>query len=211
KMAANNLIPVSMRPELLAGVDYVKSVGNRLEILDSTTYKTFGENLATVLCRRFTGHWYPENPIKGQAYRCIRVNTQYRDDSILEACALTHIGFRDLALPKEFTLWIDPFEVSCRLGEENSPFTVASFDPRAPRGEEVSIEEDQEQPSSSSMVDFAIQVPEDIGEAWTLSSSSSSSSSPTFSEDDDSGIDEDPSPPVEQIQRNTGPDQVRNP
>ncbi|XP_073426020.1 maternal B9.10 protein-like [Dendrobates tinctorius] len=198
-----------MRQELLAGVDYVKTVANRFQILDSTTVAIFGENLAAILCKRFTGHWYPENPIKGQAYRCIRINSESRDESILEACALTHIGFQDLALPKEFTLWIDPFDVSCRLGEENFAFTVASFDPRSPRVEDVSIrpEEDQQETPSSCMVDCAIQVPEDIGETWSLSPSSS----PTVSEDGDSGIDEAPSPPVEQIQRNTRPDEVRNP
>ncbi|CAJ0936602.1 unnamed protein product [Ranitomeya imitator] len=77
---------------------------------------------------------------------CIRIS-QYRDDSILEACALTH-----------------------RISR-----------PCPAQGIHL--------------------VPEDIGETWSLSPPS-----PTISEDD-SGNDEDPSSPVEQIQRNTGPDQ----
>ncbi|XP_073511426.1 maternal B9.10 protein-like [Phyllobates terribilis] len=193
-----------MRQELLAGVDYIKTVGNRFQKLDSAIMDIFGEHLSEILCKKYTGHWYPENPMKGQAYRCIRINGQDKDESIQEACALSQIRFYDLALPKEFTLWIDPFEVSCRLGEENFPYTVVSFDPRSPRVKDVSVgpEEDQHEASSSCMVDCAIQVHENVEDTI-----SSSSSSPRLSDDEDSGIDEAPNFPVEQIWRNTGPDQ----
>ncbi|XP_073511438.1 protein BTG4-like [Phyllobates terribilis] len=193
-----------MRQELLTGVDYIKTVGNRFQKLDSAKMDIFGEHLTEILCKKYTGHWYPETPMKGQAYRCIRINGQDKDESILEACALSQIRYYDLALPKEFTVWIDPFEVSCRLGEENFPYTVATFDPRSPRGKDVSVgpEEDQQEASCSCMVDCAIQVPEDVEDTI-----SSPSSSPRLSDDGDSGIDEAPNPPVEQIRNNAGPDQ----
>ncbi|NXT72719.1 B910 protein, partial [Chaetops frenatus] len=61
--------------------------------------------------------------------RCIRINKQQTRDSVLEqACVESHVDFDSLGLPKEMTLWVDPFEVCCRYGERNQPFTVARFD-----------------------------------------------------------------------------------
>ncbi|KAG8433773.1 hypothetical protein GDO86_012219 [Hymenochirus boettgeri] len=52
---------------------------------------------------------------------------------MMEACRLSGITYQELSLPKQFTLWVDPFEVCCRLREENHPYTVAAFDPKRNR------------------------------------------------------------------------------
>nr|XP_057922579.1 protein BTG3-like [Doryrhamphus excisus] len=89
--------------------------------------KLFIERLSFALQEKFAGHWYPENPSKGEAYRCIRVN-QYdsHDPELLRACHESGLQFCDLRLPLDFTLWINPGEAFCRIGEDNPPFSVAS-------------------------------------------------------------------------------------
>ncbi|NWH70866.1 B915 protein, partial [Piaya cayana] len=61
--------------------------------------------------------------------RCIRINKHQRRDPLLEkACVESDVDFNNLGLPKEMTLWVDPFEVCCRYGEKNRPFTIAHFE-----------------------------------------------------------------------------------
>ncbi|KAG8570082.1 hypothetical protein GDO81_014688 [Engystomops pustulosus] len=139
-MAGYSFIPLEMREELLAGVRYMRTLANRFRIVDPMKVEKFGDHLLEILSKKFTGHWYPEEPMKDQAYRCIRVNKNDRDESILEACIHSGLNYQDLPLPKEMTLWIDPYEVSCRLHEYSRPYTVATFDPRKPRH---SLEEGQ--------------------------------------------------------------------
>ncbi|KAM3921578.1 protein BTG3-like [Leptodactylus fuscus] len=113
-MDAYFFVPVEMREELKAGVEYIKTLANKGNKLKQMKIDIFGAILAEILCQKFQGHWYPENPIKGQAYRCIRINRHDREENILEACSHSGLKYEDLTLPKELTLWIDPYEVSCR-------------------------------------------------------------------------------------------------
>ena len=77
--------------------------------------------LVEVLRRRYRDHWFPEMPFKGSGYRCIRINGKM--DPVIaqagESCglsaALVHSTF-----PSELTMWIDPLEVSYRIGENGS-------------------------------------------------------------------------------------------
>lgn len=47
--------------------------------------------------------------------RCIRVNRFHKEDAeLLRACAESGVQYKDLGLPKELTLWVDPGEVCCR-------------------------------------------------------------------------------------------------
>ncbi|XP_034539525.1 protein BTG3 [Notolabrus celidotus] len=117
-----------MRREIAAVVFFLKRLVKRVEKLESEKVELFVERLAVALQEKFKGHWYPENPSKGQAYRCIRVNRLHRQDpELLRACQESGIQYRDLGLPREFTLWVDPGEVCCRYGEQNPFFSVASF------------------------------------------------------------------------------------
>ncbi|XP_075050473.1 protein BTG3-like [Mixophyes fleayi] len=113
-MAELAAIPVEMRTELVAGVEFIKTLVNRLHKLDPVMVEVYGETLAEILYHKYIGHWYPEKPMKGQAYRCIRANIHNRDESILGACVHSGLKYQELTLPKEMTVWIDPYEVSCR-------------------------------------------------------------------------------------------------
>lgn len=64
---------------------------------------------------RFEKHWFPEVPAKGQGYRCIRVNGLSPVDMTLQKAAVQcGLRYRDLRLPTELTVWVDPNEVCYR-------------------------------------------------------------------------------------------------
>lgn len=81
--------------------------------------KPFSKRLEELLEARYRDHWHPENPRKGSAYRCIRINGRM-DPVISEAAKVTGLSNIARYLPKEFTMWIDPNEVSYRFGEDGS-------------------------------------------------------------------------------------------
>lgn len=81
----------------------------------------FNDALIDVLRLRYRDHWFPERPFKGSGFRCIRING--RMDSLIgqagESVGLTP-KFLHQIFPSELTLWIDPSEVSYRIGENGS-------------------------------------------------------------------------------------------
>lgn len=79
----------------------------------------FRTRLEELLSERFKNHWDTRNPSKGSAYRCIRINSKM-DPIVQEAARET--GLQDISkyLPAEFTMWIDPRDVSYRFGEDGS-------------------------------------------------------------------------------------------
>ncbi|ELT97005.1 hypothetical protein CAPTEDRAFT_155919 [Capitella teleta] len=89
----------------------------------------FQDNIKKVLLDRYQGHWYEQAPSKGQAYRCISTaDGGFPDPVLLKVTRKCKIRYRDLQLPSELILWIDPEEVTCRFGERNAAIcTIASF------------------------------------------------------------------------------------
>lgn len=77
----------------------------------------FVESLVKLLTDKFKGHWYPEHPNKGSGFRCISLCDQLdgilvkaAEESGLDPCLL------EKSLPKRLDVWIDPREVSYRIG-----------------------------------------------------------------------------------------------
>lgn len=79
----------------------------------------FRLRLEELLSQRFKDHWDTKNPNRGSAYRCIRINSKM-DPIISQAAQVT--GLKDISkyLPAEFTMWVDPRDVSYRFGEDGS-------------------------------------------------------------------------------------------
>uniref|UniRef100_A0A8C5TGV6 BTG anti-proliferation factor 2 n=1 Tax=Malurus cyaneus samueli TaxID=2593467 RepID=A0A8C5TGV6_9PASS len=71
--------------------------------------------------RHYKHHWFPEKPFKGSGYRCIRINHRM-DPIISKAARQIGLSLPQLyqLLPSELTLWVDPYEVSYRIGEDGS-------------------------------------------------------------------------------------------
>lgn len=80
----------------------------------------FGEELENALKIKFEGHWYPEKPYKGSAYRCVRC-TPPLDPTVFDTAArASGMDLTDIQenLPQELSIWIDPGEVSYRMSEK---------------------------------------------------------------------------------------------
>ncbi|KAL0272926.1 UNVERIFIED_CONTAM: hypothetical protein PYX00_005733 [Menopon gallinae] len=80
----------------------------------------FGEELEKALKDKFQGHWYPDKPFKGSAYRCLKIDPV---DAILDRAAReSGVPIQDILenLPQELAIWVDPGEVSYRIGEKGA-------------------------------------------------------------------------------------------
>jgi len=88
----------------------------------------FRQCLQEVLRRRYRDHWFPEKPFKGSGYRCIRINGKM--DPVIaqaaESCTLSPLLLHQ-TFPSELTMWIDPLEVSYRIGENGSICVLYEF------------------------------------------------------------------------------------
>lgn len=60
----------NMRREIAAVVFFLKRLVTKGDKVESDKVELFVERLAGALQEKFKGHWYPENPSKGHAYRC---------------------------------------------------------------------------------------------------------------------------------------------
>jgi len=75
----------------------------------------FGEELSSQLKQKYANHWYVGNPVKGSAFRCLKTPT---DPLISSAAAAVNVPLADIVehLPPDLWIWIDPGEVSYRVG-----------------------------------------------------------------------------------------------
>jgi len=84
------------------------------------------ETFRTVLCEvmygRYEGHWFPDKPCKGSAYRCMRIHDRNMDPLLVKAGIQSGISVAQLfqLLPNQLTIWVDPREVAYRIGEDGS-------------------------------------------------------------------------------------------
>ncbi|CAG9770710.1 unnamed protein product [Ceutorhynchus assimilis] len=118
-----------MKEEICAAAKFFACFLEKSEKVPREQLSNFEKHLTDLLIERFEKHWFPDLPSKGQGYRCIRVNGITPVDLTLEtAASKSGLRYKDLRLPTELTVWVDPTEVCYRLGEsEGSYCTLASF------------------------------------------------------------------------------------
>ena len=110
-----------MKIELRSAVDFLSNFIRNSKHVTEEQLNIFRTSLLQLLQLKYENHWFPEKPCKGSGYRCIRLNHNM-DPTIREAglsCGLNQQALEQL-LPKELTMWVDPKEVSYRLGENGS-------------------------------------------------------------------------------------------
>lgn len=96
--------------------------------INENQLEKFRNALVEALRRRYRDHWFPEKPFKGSGYRCIRINGKM--DPVIsqagESCGLSPQLIHSI-FPSELTMWIDPLEVSYRIGENGSICVLYEF------------------------------------------------------------------------------------
>lgn len=111
-----------MHIEIHVAINYVMS--QLYEKLPRRRVNIFGEELEKALKEKFEGHWYPDAPEKGSGYRCLKVGRAIDPpDPLLEKAAYdSGLDVQDILehLPKELNVWIDPGEVSFRIGDKGT-------------------------------------------------------------------------------------------
>ena len=131
-------------------------LSSRSSINDGQLEK-FRLSLVEVLRRRYRDHWFPEKPFKGSGYRCIRINGRM-DPVVAQAAEVASLDFKQVhaTFPSELTVWIDPLEVSYRIGENGSICVLYEFkedalnEPWRPNKNKKMIQCSSEQNSTSS-------------------------------------------------------------
>lgn len=90
----------------------------------------FGEELERILVSRFEGHWYPEAPLRGSAFRCIHLGAP-RDPVVELAAKRSGLDTEEVRanVPAELSVWIDPYEVSYQIGEKGAVKVLYLEDP----------------------------------------------------------------------------------
>ncbi|KAM4675238.1 protein BTG1 [Discoglossus pictus] len=111
----------SMKPEIIAAVGFISKFLRTKGLMNDRQLQIFNQALQELLSEHYKHHWFPEKPCKGSGYRCIRIN--HKMDPLIGQAA-NHIGLSSHQLfkhlPSELTLWVDPYEVSYRIGEDGS-------------------------------------------------------------------------------------------
>jgi len=86
--------------------------------------KLFGLILSTLLHAKYASHWDLKNPSKGNAYRAITIFNERLDSTILSAAQAASIQNIEKYLPNELCLWIDPHNVSYKIGDYGNIITL---------------------------------------------------------------------------------------
>ena len=101
-------------------VELIKN-GSKYGKLSDEQLQLFRLSTIEVLTNHYSNHWFPEHPVKGSGYRCIRNNGRV-DPILARAGQLMGLAAQLLhqLFPHELTMWVDPHEVSYRIGENGS-------------------------------------------------------------------------------------------
>ncbi|KAK2158037.1 hypothetical protein LSH36_178g02051 [Paralvinella palmiformis] len=110
-----------MKKEVQSAVEFLAKLLRKRNV-NADKVDSFVVCFEGVLCSHYQDHWFPEKPFKGSGYRCMRIVNRKMDPLIARAGAAAGLSEVDLlsTLPTELTLWVDPEEVSYRIGEEGS-------------------------------------------------------------------------------------------
>lgn len=117
---SNVLLFNIMMNEVTSAVNFLSNILKTNSICSEKT-DLFKRYLQNLLVSHYRNHWFPDKPNKGSGYRCLRMN--HKMDPLIkqagEKCGFTEEEIFSL-FPRELTVWIDPHDVSYRIGENGS-------------------------------------------------------------------------------------------
>ncbi|CAF0748642.1 unnamed protein product [Didymodactylos carnosus] len=123
-----------MKQEINAALDLIVSYVQRFGKVKETNLNEFRTNLEKSLLEKYEGHWYIEKPMRGQAYRSLVFTKKNECDPIVtQACEKAAFNSILLGIQHDITIWVDPKEVTIRLGnhpylKDGQQMLVARFD-----------------------------------------------------------------------------------
>ncbi|VDP80236.1 unnamed protein product [Echinostoma caproni] len=88
---------------------------------------SFGEELERYLHAKYQQHWFPTDPMRDSAYRCLNVGGPQVDLLLPEAAAVSGLDWSEIqaCLPESLVLSIDPGHVACQYHQPQ--FTTQEF------------------------------------------------------------------------------------
>lgn len=85
----------------------------------------FRQAFTRILTDKFTGHWHPTTTHKGSGYRSIS-NWRSIDHTLADAAQQTQVSpeLLDKCMPRDIVMWCDPYNVTYRVGDYGTVYTV---------------------------------------------------------------------------------------
>jgi len=111
--------PHSKRHEVNCLAEYISEVFlSRDSTISKTQHLIFREELIALLNRKYDGHWYPANPLRGTGFREISIYFKFVDQVLSDAAAKAQITTAQLqgTMGLDVTFFVDPGCVSYRRG-----------------------------------------------------------------------------------------------
>ena len=110
-----------MKDEVHSAVDFLsKTLATRPSVTEEQR-SAFRDTLQRLITAKFEHHWHPDQPLKGNAFRCLNIDTVTNtiDPILVKAAQGSDVSPLRLSevFPDGLDLWIDPGEVSCRIGQ----------------------------------------------------------------------------------------------
>ncbi|XP_018655520.1 putative transducer of erbb2 (tob) [Schistosoma mansoni] len=105
--------------EITVAVNYILS--HLYTKLPRRRVDSFGEELEKYLLAKFQHHWYPSDPFRDSAYRCINSVGPQVDLLLLEAAAVSGLEWGEIeaCLPEGLIISVDPGHVVCQYNQSN--------------------------------------------------------------------------------------------
>ena len=121
-----------MDVEISYAVDFLMSFFGDLVTVEKSEELTY--RLTDILLSKYSEHWYPEQPSKGNAYRCINVMEGHLDPTLVKALQQCQLptDCNSWYFPENLSLWVDPNEVSYRYGDRGPVQLLYPVDGQCP-------------------------------------------------------------------------------
>jgi len=120
--------------EIATAIEFIGKLVEKM--LSPDQLSKFGERLTELLCEKYSSHWDPQQPLRGNAYRSIMVTKGFIDPILLLSAKHAGVTFDPRWIPSDFIIWIDPNEVTYRIGDCGSvaflPLVYATKAPLKP-------------------------------------------------------------------------------
>jgi len=113
---------IAMLAEVEAASTFLASLTPKTAPADARA--RFLDALRGLLLSKFQSHWNVDQPLLGSAYRAIVNSERLVDPLLVRAAAMAGAPELALGLPSDLVVWIDPHEVSYRIGEYGSVCTL---------------------------------------------------------------------------------------